>query len=133
MAWIWLGLALVVLVAELLAGTIFLLFVSLGMLLPGIVLFFKPEVSLAVQLLMFSVVVLLGLVVYMRSRKRKRFRENNSLNSLDVGKLVDVKVEGHRAHYRGSGWDVMLNDSTAPLQPGRYRITEVRGTVLVVV
>lgn len=132
MAWIWLGLALLVLVAELLSGTIFLLFVSLGMLLPGVVLFFRPELPFAIQLLMFSVVVLIGLVVYMRSRKRKRFREDNSLNSPDVGKLVEVKEEGNRASYRGSGWDVMLDGSPEPLKPGRYRIVEVRGTVLIV-
>ena len=109
MAWIWLGLAFVVLVAELLAGTVFLLFVSLGMLLPGVLLFLWPEAPLTLQLLIFSVVVLAGLFVYMRSRKRKRFREDNSLNSLDVGKLVDVKEVGHRAHYRGSGWDVAFD------------------------
>ena len=132
MAWVWLGLALLVLVIELLSGTIFLLFVSLGMLLPGLVLFFKPELSLEMQLLIFSVLVVIGLLVYTRSRKRKRFRANNSLNNPDVGKLVEVKEEGNRASYRGAGWDVMLEGSQGPLQPGRYCIAEIRGTVLIV-
>lgn len=133
MAWVWLGLALLVLVAELLTGTIFLLFVSLGMLLPGLVLFFRPELALSLQLLLFSVFVLIGLFVYMRSRKRKRFREDNHMIGLDIGNLVEVRELGNRAMYRGAGWDVVLQGSTEPLQPGRYRITEVRGTALVVV
>ena len=116
MAWIWLGLALLVLVAELLSGTIFLLFVSLGMFLPAVVLFLWPDAALAVQLLIFSVVALIGLVVYIRSRKRKRFR----------------KETGYRANYRGSGWNAALDGSTDPLVPGRYCIKEVRGTVLIV-
>lgn len=132
MAWIWLSLALVVLIVELLSGTIFLLFVSVALVLPGLALLIKPDLGLAPQLLMFSIVALIGWVAYFRSRKRVRFRQDNRLNTLDVGNTVEVVSTGTRAQYRGSTWDVALEHTPGPLAPGRYVITGVRGNTLLV-
>ncbi|MCQ9617889.1 hypothetical protein L1889_15445 [Paenalcaligenes niemegkensis] len=132
MAWIWIVLAMLVLITELLSGTIFLLFISAGLLLPGITLWLKPDFSIAGQLLLFSAGLLLGLVFYIRSKKRMRFRDTESEQSLDIGNVVEILQSGRRASYRGAMWDVELEDSTQELVPGRYQITAIRANTLIV-
>ncbi len=132
MAWIWIVLAILVLITELLSGTIFLLFISAGPLLPGITLWLKPDFSIAGQLLLFSAGLLLGLVFYIRSKKRMRFRGTESEQSLDIGNVVEILQSGRRASYRGAMWDVELEDSTQELVPGRYQITAIRANTLIV-
>ncbi|NIE63808.1 NfeD family protein [Burkholderia sp. Ax-1719] len=131
----WIG-AGVLIVAELMTGTFYLLMIALGF-LAG-VLAFELGAPLDVQ---FAVAALVGLAAVITLRRSRFGRKRRMVDAssdpavnLDIGSTLTVAAwhEGRaRTMYRGAEWDVEL----APGEPEDahlYRIKAVRGSCLIV-
>jgi len=132
----WIG-AGVLVIAELMTGTFYLLMIALGF-LAGVLAYFAGA-PLDLQLGLAAAVALIAVIVLRRSRfGRRRRRVDPSRDSgvnLDIGESLSVtgwRDRRARAMYRGAEWDVEL----APGQPEDarfYEIEAVRGSCLIVV
>jgi membrane protein implicated in regulation of membrane protease activity len=131
----WIGTG-VLIVAELLTGTFYLLMIALGFVAGALAYLFGA--STEVQLALAAVVALAAVIVLRRSRfGRLAQRRDASVNpdvNLDIGMTLTVDAwedRRARAQYRGAEWDVEL-------VPGEredahlYEIAAVRGNCLVV-
>lgn len=132
----WIG-AGVLVVAELLTGTFYLLMIALGFLAGAIV---KLEgASLAAQCVWAALVALAAVVALRRSPfGRRRQRRDASANPdvvLDIGAPVEVQAwrDGRaRVPYRGAQWDVEL--APGEREDARfYEIAAVRANRLILV
>jgi membrane protein implicated in regulation of membrane protease activity len=131
----WVG-AGVLIVAELMTGTFYLLMIALGF-LAG-VLAYGLDAPFDVQLVVAAAVALIAVIVLRRSRLG-RLRRNTDASrdpgvNLDIGESLAVagwRDRRARAMYRGAEWDVEL----APGEPEDarlYEIKAVRGSCLIV-
>lgn len=130
----WIG-AGVLIVAELMTGTFYLLMIALGF-LAG-VLSFELGAPLDAQLVIAALVALVAVIALRRSRFGRRRRMVDASTdpgvNLDIGSTVTVAAwhEGRaRTMYRGAEWDVEL----APGEPEDahlYEIKAVRGSCLI--
>ncbi|MGN6666191.1 MAG: NfeD family protein [Trinickia sp.] len=132
----WIG-AGVLIVAELLTGTFYLLMIALGFIAGALVKL--GGASLAAQCVCAALVALAAVVLLRRSRfGRRRQRRDASSNPdvvLDVGEPVEVTAWSHgqaRVPYRGAQWDVEL--APGEREDARYyEIAAVRANRLVLV
>lgn len=132
----WIG-AGVLIVAELLTGTFYLLMIALGFIAGALVKL--GGASLAVQCAGAALVALAAVALLRRSRfGRRRQRRDASSNPdvvLDVGEPVEVAVwtDGRaRVPYRGAQWDVEL--APGEREDARfYEIAAVRANHLILV
>jgi membrane protein implicated in regulation of membrane protease activity len=131
----WVG-AGVLIVAELMTGTFYLLMIALGFLAGVIAYAFDAPLDL--QFAIAALVALIAVTVLRRVRSRRQRRgvevSRNPDVNLDIGSTLTVK-EWHngraRALYRGAEWDIELSPGEpddAPL----YEITALRGNSLIV-
>lgn len=131
----WVG-AGVLIVAELMTGTFYLLMIALGFLAGvGAYLLGAP---LDLQLGIAAVVALIAVIVLRRSRFSRRRRATDASRdpgvNLDIGESLTVaswQDRRARAMYRGAEWDVEL----APDEPEDarlYEIKAIRGSCLIV-
>lgn len=144
MIW-WIG-AGVLLVAELLTGTFYLLMIAFGFAGAGIAHLFHA--SDAVQIVVAAVVASIAIsVLYLRRRRGMPPRSRDSQDSrdsrdphdqgagsLDSGQrlwIEDWQAGRARARYRGALWDVEL-DAGEPESRGWYEIRRFRSNTLVV-
>lgn len=144
--YIWFALAVILVIAEMIGTTLYLLVVALGAIAGGAASMLGK--GLAVQFVVAAVVALVGFVILRRSRygqvRRGAAATDPNVN-LDIGQEVVVAAwdaDGRaRARYRGAEWSVQLQGSVAapavqsPLAGAgseRYRIVEVRGNTLFV-
>lgn len=126
----------VLVVAELLTGTFYLLMIALGF-LAG-VLAYALGAPLNLQLGVAALVALIAVFVLRRSRFARRRRNGDASRdpgvNLDIGESLAVAGwrDGRaRAMYRGAEWDVEL----APGEPEDARLYEIkamRGSCLIV-
>ena len=136
----WLIMAAILVILELFSGTFYLLMVALGMAAGGLIAFGGGQLEW--QMLVAGIVGSIATVLLRRSRfggggKVKASRDPNV--NLDIGQLVQVaewqRVAPERytarCMYRGAHWDVEFIGAAA-VQPGAFRIVEVRGCVLIV-
>jgi membrane protein implicated in regulation of membrane protease activity len=131
----WVG-AGVLIVAELMTGTFYLLMIALGFLAGALA--YELGVSLDFQFVIAALVGLIAVTVLRRSRFGRRRRNTDASTdpgvNLDIGESLNVPGwEGRRARvmYRGAQWDVEL----APGEPEDarlYEIKAVRGRCLIV-
>ncbi|WP_233863204.1 NfeD family protein [Paraburkholderia adhaesiva] len=131
----WVG-AGVLIIAELMTGTFYLLMIALGF-LAG-VLAYLLGAPLDLQLGIAAVVALIAVIVLRRSRFTRRRRVTDVSRdpgvNLDIGESLTVAGwhdRRARAMYRGAEWDVEL----APGEPEDarlYEIKAVRGSCLIV-
>lgn len=131
----WIG-AGVLIVAELMTGTFYLLMIALGF-LAGVVAY-ELGAPLDLQLVCAALVALIAVIVLRRSRFGRRRRMVDASTdpgvNLDIGSTLTVAAwhEGRaRSMYRGAEWDVEL----APGEPDNaplYEIQAVRGNCLIV-
>ncbi|HEV3428237.1 MAG TPA: NfeD family protein [Paraburkholderia sp.] len=131
----WIG-AGVLIVAELMTGTFYLLMIALGF-LAGVVAF-ELDAPLDLQLVAAALVALIAVIALRRSRFGRRRRMVDASSdpgvNLDIGSTLTVAAwhEGRaRTMYRGAEWDVEL----APGEPEDahlYQIKAVRGSCLIV-
>ncbi|WP_322104093.1 NfeD family protein [Paraburkholderia sp. J41] len=130
----WIG-AGVLIVAELMTGTFYLLMIALGF-LAGVAAF-ALGAPVDLQLIVAAVVALVAVIALRRSRFGRRRRITDASTdpgvNLDIGETLTVAAwhDGRaRTMYRGAEWDVELapgEPENAPL----YEITAVRGNCLV--
>ncbi|AOI57825.1 NfeD family protein [Burkholderia diffusa] len=131
----WVGVGVLV-VAELLTGTFYLLMIALGFLAGGVLQLagFAPHVQFGVA----AAVAIIAMIVLRRSglgRKQKRDTSTNPDVNLDIGSTVTVDAwhDGRaRVQYRGADWDVELAHGERD-DARVYQVRAVRGNCLVVV
>ncbi|MBN3790309.1 NfeD family protein [Burkholderia sp. Ac-20353] len=131
----WIGVGVLV-VAELLTGTFYLLMIALGFLAGGLLLLagFAPHVQIGAA----AAVAIVAMVLLRRSglgRKQKRDTSTNPDVNLDIGETVTVDAwrdRRARVQYRGADWDVELADGERD-DARVYQVHAVRGSCLVVV
>lgn len=131
----WVGVGVLV-VAELLTGTFYLLMIALGFLAGGLLQFagFTPHMQVGAA----AAVAIIAMILLRRSglgRKQKRDTSTNPDVNLDIGATVTVDAwhDGRaRVQYRGADWDVEL--AAGERDDARvYQVRAVRGNSLVVV
>ena len=131
----WVGVGVLV-VAELLTGTFYLLMIALGFLAGALLQLagFAPHVQVAAA----AAVAIIAMIVLRRSglgRKQKRDTSANPDVNLDIGSTVTV-VAWHdgraRVQYRGADWDVELATGERD-DAHEYQVSAVRGNSLIVV
>ncbi|CAM2189345.1 NfeD-like C-terminal domain-containing protein [Paraburkholderia sacchari] len=132
----WIG-AGVLIVAELMTGTFYLLMIALGC-LAG-VLAYELGAPLDVQMVAAALVALVAVIALRRSRFGRRRRMVDASTdpgvNLDIGSMVPVAEwrDGRaRTMYRGAEWDVELA-AGEPEDAHLYEIKAVRGSCLIVV
>ncbi len=125
----------VLVVAEIMTGTFYILMVAVGCAAGGIAGFLGLDVT--IQTLIGVIVGLVALFAWHRFRRRTHPRavesgKNPDLH-LDLGATIEVQhwVEGHaRVNYRGSQWDAVPEHPQAP-ETGKLIVKAVRGSTLV--
>ncbi|ABX14963.1 NfeD family protein [Burkholderia multivorans] len=131
----WVGVGVLV-VAELLTGTFYLLMIALGFVAGGLLQLagFAPHVQIGAA----AAIALVAMIALRRSglgRKQKRDTSTNPDVNLDIGATVTVGAwhDGRaRVQYRGAEWDVEL--AAGERDDARvYQVSAVRGNCLVVV
>lgn len=131
----WIG-AGVLIVLELISGTFYLLMIALGFVAAAIARLAGAGADL--QFTVAAVVALTAVLLLRRSRFGRRVRKEASRNpdvNLDIGQTLTVPAwheRRARANYRGAAWDVELA-AGEPEDAQIYKITELRGSCLVVV
>ena len=128
--YIWLIVAGILLIAELLTGTFYLLMLALA----SVVTWFAMQAGAG--FLMQAVVFLISasVLIYITRRLRVQLNQKNKPNladNLDAGQIITVQnwIDGvGHTHYRGTQWRVLLDASDdAPLTDGSYRIVKLEG------
>ena len=128
---LWFIAALVVLGAELMLGTVYLLAAALGLAAGGLASWAGLDFN--VQCLAVGLVTIAGCLVARTMRKKNGKGEAEALQSIDEGREVDVSLvaaDGSaQVLYRGARWRARAK--TGELSVGRWRIERVDGTELV--
>jgi membrane protein implicated in regulation of membrane protease activity len=128
--WIWWIAAALLIGAELLTGTFYLLAVGIAVALGGLVAWLGADLQLQ-----FAVAGVLGVVLTIAAHRWRLARASPPPQaSLDVGQAVHVdtwNADGTaRVAYRGSTWDAELATPDVPRTQTLY-IVATRGSVLV--
>ncbi|VVE28418.1 NfeD-like family protein 1 [Pandoraea morbifera] len=136
-AWLWFGVAGLVVVLELASGTFYLLMVALGMAAGGVAALLRADWPLQ----WVAAAIVAGVAVWMLRRSRfgrRRIKVDATADPntiLDIGQRLHVdhwQADGlARAMYRGAEWDVELLPGESP-DAGWFVIREVRGSRLYV-
>jgi membrane protein implicated in regulation of membrane protease activity len=139
--WInWLVIAGIVVVLELFSGTFYLLMIAIGLVAGALVASIGWSVEF--QLIAAALVGSIATILLRRSRFGSRSKVDASRDpnvNLDIGQSIQVdewKSDSTGAHnarsmYRGAQWDVSCI-SPGALQPGMFKIVEIRGSQLIV-
>ncbi|GAA4338139.1 NfeD family protein [Pigmentiphaga soli] len=135
-AWIWLGLAALALIGEVMTGTFYLLVVAAGCAIAAAAAW--GGLDFAWQLAVCAVAVVAAMLILRRVgvlRKRPATAPSRNADvNLDIGGTVKVdawNADGTaRVWYRGAHWEAALAPG-AVAAPGQYVITELRGNCLV--
>lgn len=126
----------ILLIAEMFAGTFYLLMIAIGLAFGAIAALLGA--SGPVQTLTAAAVGLVATSLLHRSRfgRPARGSANRDHNvNLDIGARLTVTAwqDGRaRVMYRGAPWDVELGPGALP-EPGEFRIVEIQGSRLIVV
>jgi membrane protein implicated in regulation of membrane protease activity len=132
---VWLVLAGVLVVFELLTGTFYVLMIAIGLACGAVAAILG--MSIPVQILVAAVVGVAATGVLHRSRFGRPLKQDASRDrnvNLDIGQSVHVDTwnDGKaRVMYRGAMWDVDLAPGAIP-GAGAFRIVEVQGSRLIV-
>lgn len=123
----------VLLVAELMTGTFYLLVLAVAFACAGIANLLGA--SITTEIMVASIVAFGGAMGLRKFRMRGKADDRNDTQSMDVGQRISVSSWSEhgraRAQYRGASWDVVLAPGQEA-QAGEYEIVEVRGSQLVV-
>lgn len=132
MSTVWWIAAGTLLALEMLSGTFYLLMLALG--LAAAALSAHAGWVLSLQITTAAVVGLMAVLLW-HLRRRMSPPPQAQDNNLDIGGEVQVdawQADGQaRVHYRGAAWTAVLQPGL-PAAPGRYRVTALDGSRLVV-
>ena len=132
----WWLLAGLLVIAELLTGTFYLLMLALGAIVGALCAHFGQGTStqIVAAALLGAGAVFACYLLRKRSPRRQPASSNRDVN-MDVGELVEVNQWGEdgtaQVRYRGAQWTV-ISRANANTEPGSYRIAEVIGSRLLV-
>ena len=126
--WLWWVLAAVLVGAELMTGTFYLLAVAAAFAAGGLAALFN--FSLPLQLITAGVIAIAGTMVAHRWRGKRLVPAQPSLDLGQPVKVLEMKDGRARVSYRGTQWD-------AEFAPGAYRaetmyIVGTRGSTLII-
>lgn len=123
----------VLLVAELMTGTFYLLVLAVALACAGGADLLGA--SLTSEIVIASVVAFVGALGLRKLRLHKGADDRNETQSMDLGQRISISAWGEnrraRAQYRGASWDVVLAPDQQA-QAGEFEIIEVRGSQLIV-
>jgi membrane protein implicated in regulation of membrane protease activity len=131
---IWLVVGILLIIAEMLTTTIFLIFVALGCFSAALVEIWKPG-QLPIELGVCAVITVLG-ATFLRKPLQRRLLQNISLKA-DIGQelKLDAPIAPHqsaRVNYQGTTWQA-TNISAAELKAGdRAIVVGIDGLTLLV-
>ena len=128
--WLWWILAALLVGAEIVTGTFYLLAIGIAFACGGLVAF--AGASAPMQLLIAGILAVIGTILAHHWRRRRG--EPPAQPGLDIGKAVHVeawRADGTaRVVYRGTHWDGVLASHDIPRQNTMY-IVDTRGSTLV--
>ncbi len=128
---LWYVMALILVGAELLTATFYLLVVALGCVAAGTTSYFG--LALGWKLGSCALVIILGSIWVHRLRSKKDSQASERLMALDAGQRVEVSSVGTDGlavvQYRGSPW--VARSDEGELHAGLYTIDRIDGTQLV--
>ena len=133
--WLWWLFAVILVVAEMLSGTFYLLAVAFGLAVAGLAAFFG--VAWPVQVVL-AALLCSGSVAWIYRWKQANTRpEERSNMANDIGQNVRVASwtdERHaRVNYRGAEWDARLaEDAVADPARQTWRIKDIVGSLLII-
>lgn len=133
--WTWWIAALVLIIAEVFAPATYLLWLGIGAALVGVVLVVAPGLILELQLAMFAIVSVLGIVASRWYLRRHPIRSDDPLLNHRAAQQIGAIATVQQAIVNGSG-RIQLGDSTwrviGPDLPAgsRVRVTGVEGMTL---
>lgn len=123
----------VLLLAELMTGTFYLLVIAVAFACAGLAHLLGA--SFVMQLLIAAVIGFGGSIALRKSRFGKSSVAADPLQQMDVGQRLQIAAwnesRSARAQYRGAQWDVELA-AGEPATPGEFEIREVRANRLIV-
>jgi len=131
----WFVVAFVLLIAELLTGTFYLLVIAIALAAAGLASL--AGAGLVVQLLVATITGVGGAILLRQTRAGRLGRPDpaDPVQNLDVGQSLRVEHwsggRTARASYRGAQWDVELATGEEPA-PGEFVIREIHGSRLIV-
>jgi membrane protein implicated in regulation of membrane protease activity len=129
----WFVLGFLLLVAELLTGTFYLLVLAIAAGVAGLAAL--GGASLPLQLVVAAAIGLAGSLWLRRARSGRTTAAADAIQNMDVGQTVRIDhwspSRTSRTTYRGAQWDVELAPGDEPL-PGDYLIREIHGSRLIV-
>lgn len=130
---VWFVIGFVLLIAELLTGTFYLLVLAIAAGVAGVVAL--SGAVLPLQLVVAAAIGLAGSLWLRRSRAGRISAAAEALQNLDLGQSVRIDHwsggRTARATYRGAQWDVELAAGEEPAA-GEFVIREIHGNRLVV-
>jgi len=131
---IWLIAGLVLLVAEMLTTSIFLIFLALGCFAAALADLWVPN-NMAMELGIFGVISVLG-ALFLRKPLQKKLLKDLNLKA-DVGKEIKVEqpIGAHqttRVSYQGSTWQATNLDDSELRTGDRAFIVGIDGTTLLI-
>ena len=133
--WVWWLTAVLLVVAEILGGTFYLLAIAVGLAAAGVAAYFGVawggQASIAALLCTASVA---GVYVWKRAEVKSDVQSNFVY---DIGQEVQAVLWSDQRHarvrYRGSEWDAELaRDATADAARLTWRIKEIAGSRLII-
>ncbi len=133
---VWFVIAFMLLIAELMTGTFYLLMVAIGCAVGGSAALFGAALPLQLAsgaAIGFAATMILRRTRWGRNRLHIDSAENRDVN-LDIGEIVQVATwrDGTAdVRYRGCRWDATLEPGADP-RPGAQIIKAIRGSTLVV-
>lgn len=131
---LWLIAGLVLLIAEMVTGTVVLIFIALGCFIAALGSLLAPDM-ITLQLIICSLVSLAGTFL-LRKPLQRRLLKSTSLQA-DIGKeiLIDQDIEPHkrsRISYQGTNWDAS-NIGTESIKNGDHvTIVGIDGNILLI-
>jgi membrane protein implicated in regulation of membrane protease activity len=131
----WMVAAGVLVIAELLSGTFYMLMIAIGLGFGALVALLgasAPLQTIAAAIVGVAATALLHRSRFGKPAKTNPARDHNVL--LDIGQRVTVPAWQNgkaRVMYRGALWDVELGQGAIP-EAGDFRIVEVQGSRLIV-
>ena len=126
---LWLVLAGILLIAEIMTGTFYLLMVSLGAAIGALMAYlgFGLEIQIGA-----AAVVAVASSMLLRHRSSKRSKTDKQHDLLDIGNKLEIPNwnAGGRANvqYRGATWAAESTDETPAI--GLHEIVDVKGNLL---